>query len=208
MTDAHTEEALLTRLVGFAVGKDEAGALARYLLARFGSLASVLDADTQALNSAKGMSRSLLTLLKLIPGLTRKCALLENDPKAQLKSTQEMERYLRPYFIGCVAEEIYVLMLDKNGCPLCCQRVNDGDTHRVRLPQRRLMEQVMYCNAAQVVLAHNHPSGIALPSREDVGTTLRVGRMLGYIGVSLRDHLILVEDDFVSLRDSGILTSL
>ena len=58
-------------------------------------------------------------------------------------------------------------------------------------------------NAAAVVLAHNHVSGIAFPSEDDVATTDSLAPLLARLGVELVDHLIFVDDDMVSLRDSG-----
>ena len=58
-------------------------------------------------------------------------------------------------------------------------------------------------NATTVILAHNHPSGLALPSGEDVATTKRVAEVLGKVEVQLFDHIIVSDDDFVSLTQSG-----
>ena len=66
------------------------------------------------------------------------------------------------------------------------------------------MEAALSLNSAAVVLAHNHVSGIALPSQDDVSTTKRLHGLLEQVGVTLTDHLIFADDDMVSLRESGI----
>ena len=70
---------------------------------------------------------------------------------------------------------------------------------------RGVVETALNHNAARVILAHNHVSGLALPSDEDKATTLYLQTLLSQVGVLLDDHLIFVDDDMVSLKDSGLL---
>ena len=73
------------------------------------------------------------------------------------------------------------------------------------MPIRKLVQEALTANAAAVVLAHNHPAGIALPSKEDVEITLRLREALEVMDVVLLDHIVVADDDFVSMRDSGYL---
>ena len=68
---------------------------------------------------------------------------------------------------------------------------------------RRIVETALNANAVSVVLAHNHPSGLAIPSVEDIQTTKRLGRALHAVEIMLVDHLVVAEDDFVSIVQSG-----
>ena len=68
-----------------------------------------------------------------------------------------------------------------------------------------MVKTALDANATSVVLAHNHPSGLALPSPEDRQTTLVLKRALEAVGVVLADHIIVADGDFVSMRDDGIL---
>ena len=70
---------------------------------------------------------------------------------------------------------------------------------------RRVVELALAHNASAVLLAHNHVSGLALPSNADLLTTETLARVLREVGVELADHLIFTEDDMVSLKDSGLL---
>ena len=100
---------------------------------------------------------------------------------------------------------IYQLCLDRKGKLLACKRLSEGGSAAAELNIRRLVENALLSSASAVILSHNHPSGIALPSREDYTTTRRVQEALATIGVELLDHIIVAEDDYVSLADSGIL---
>ena len=76
---------------------------------------------------------------------------------------------------------------------------------QVTINMRRVVENALNANASLVVLSHNHPSGVALPSKEDNQTTLQIKRALADIGVQLVDHVIVADGDFVCLRDNGLL---
>ena len=68
---------------------------------------------------------------------------------------------------------------------------------------RKIVETALGVNATTVVLAHNHPSGVALPSGEDIQTTRRVAMALAAVEITLADHIVVADDDYVSLAQSG-----
>ena len=70
---------------------------------------------------------------------------------------------------------------------------------------RKIVQTALNQNAASVVLAHNHPSGYALPSQEDLDTTRTLQTALQSVGIVLADHIIVADDDYVSLADDGYL---
>jgi DNA repair protein RadC len=71
------------------------------------------------------------------------------------------------------------------------------------IPIRRMVELALAANATSVVLAHNHPSGIAVPSREDVLTTRQLATALGAMDIILADHIVVADEDFVSMVQSN-----
>ena len=72
-------------------------------------------------------------------------------------------------------------------------------------PIRKIVETALAVNASSVVIAHNHTSGIALPSREDISATDLLQTALQCVDVQLIDHIIVADEDYVSLKDSGLL---
>lgn len=88
---------------------------------------------------------------------------------------------------------------------LGCRKLGQGGANSAEVPVRRMVQEALSLNASGVVLAHNHPSGIALPSKEDVELTLRLRDALELMSLTLLDHIVVAEDDFVSMRDSGFL---
>ena len=89
---------------------------------------------------------------------------------------------------------------------LACKRLHDGGAASAALDIRKVVENAILTSASTVILAHNHPSGIALPSDDDCAATTHAAQALQTIGVALADHIIVADDDFVSMAQSGYLS--
>ena len=194
----------LELLLYYAIPRRDTNELAHRLLARYGSLAALLQAPVEDLQRTEGIGESAAVFLKLVPAFVYK-AQRSAGQETILNSTEKAGRYLLSCFAGERNEVIYQLCLDRKGKLLACKRLSEGGSAAAELNIRRLVENALLSSASAVILSHNHPSGIALPSREDYTTTRRVQEALATIGVELLDHIIVAEDDYVSLADSGIL---
>ena len=122
-----------------------------------------------------------------------------------LSDTEQAGAYFLDLFLGEREEKLYEACLDAKGRLLACHLVAEGDAESVQLNMRKIVENALKCGASSVLLAHNHPSGVALPSPADNATTLSVFDALRTVGVELADHIIVADDDFVSLRHNGLL---
>ena len=111
--------------------------------------------------------------------------------------------FLLPYFIGRQKETVFLLCLNANCNVISCREVGEGDINAAVISPRRVVEIALAEKASTVVLAHNHPSGVAVPSHEDVVVTQRLAVALAAVDVVLVDHLIVADDDYVSLVQSG-----
>ena len=88
--------------------------------------------------------------------------------------------------------------------PLACRILGWGSVNAAGVPIRKIVEFALSVNATSVVLAHNHPSGIALPSQADIAATERLSTALDAVGIVLADHIIVSDEDFVSMAASGV----
>ena len=120
-----------------------------------------------------------------------------------LKTIEQCGSYLLPFFANRRNEVVFLLCLDAKCKVLSCKEVGEGSVNSASVPIRRIVEMALGSNATSVILAHNHPSGLALPSGEDQLTTRRLAIALGSVDIELVDHLIVADNDFVSLRQSG-----
>ena len=108
-----------------------------------------------------------------------------------------------PFFYGRRNETVYLLCLDAKCKVLCCKEVGEGSVNSASVPIRRIVEMALGANATSAILAHNHPSGLAFPSDEDQLTTRQLAIALAAVDITLVDHMIIADDEFVSLRQSG-----
>lgn len=122
-----------------------------------------------------------------------------------LNSTQRVGEYLLRRYAGEVREVVYALCLDQKGKLLACCRVAEGSGGSADFNVRTVLVSAIRCGASLVVLAHNHPSGLALPSAADQTATEQVQRALGTVGIQLLDHIIVADGDYVSMAQNGAL---
>ena len=195
----------LELLLYYAIPRRDTNPIAHALMERYGSLSAVLTAPVEDLKKVEGVGESAAILLKLAPLLYRKAKLSDAEQETVLSSVERVGAYLLERFAGEKNEMVYQLCLDRKGKLLACKRLGEGGVASADLDIRRLVENALLSSASAVILSHNHPSGIALPSREDYATTQQAQDALRTIGVELLDHIIVAEDDYVSLADSGIL---
>ncbi len=203
--DALTDEELLTLLLHAGTGAEEPRTLAARLIGQFGSLGAALSASPEELASVEGMDASRALLLRLVTELHRRYYFSRPFSGARLTGTTDFGNFLLPFFYGAREELVYLLALDAAGRLLTCTCLSEGSVNSANVPMRKLMRAALSANASGVVLAHNHPAGIALPSHEDVELTRRLQQALDVVDILLLDHLVIADDDFVSLRDSGYL---
>ncbi len=185
--------------------REDAAEMAQKILEKFPNIAVVMEADAEDLATVEGMDEDTVLLLRLIPELHRRYFLSRSRAQNRLADSRDYGNYLQPYFYGARDEMVYLLLLDGAGQVLNCRLLAKGSVNATGVPIRRLVQEALTANATGIVLAHNHPCGIALPSKEDVELTLRLREALEIMDLTLLDHIIVADDDFVSLRDSGYL---
>ena len=101
-----------------------------------------------------------------------------------------------------------MLALDAKCKVLGCTKLYTGTVNSAGLSVRSVVEYALRMKASSLVLAHNHPSGIAIPSQEDIRTTKAVAEALDTVDVLLADHIVVADGDFVSMAESGMLPRL
>ena len=193
----------LELLLFYAIPQKDTNPIAHALLDRFGSLSQVLDADVEELKKVPGISGHAATLLRLVTDLARFYQVDSAQRTEVLTSLDACGHYLVPRFFGRKVETVFLLCLDAKCKVLCCREVGEGSVNAASISVRKVVETALSANATSVVLAHNHPSGVALPSADDVQTTRRIAAALSAVEVTLIDHIVVAEGDFISMTQSG-----
>lgn len=195
----------LELLLFYAVPRRDTNALAHALLERFGSFSAVMEADEPELLAVPGIGENAVTLLRLIPAVSRRY-LLDKSPAGEPVATAAAAgRYFIPRFMYETEEVVYALLLDARKRPIRCEAVGRGTVDAAEINARKLAELALQYRASAVILAHNHRSGVAQPSAEDESATVRLERALDLLGVELADHIIVAGNDYLSMREAGYL---
>ncbi len=199
------EHRVLELLLFYSRHQGDVNPLAHKLLQNFDSLSGVLDAPLEQLLAVEGVGENTAVLLKLIPAIAAKYISSRTSLEAIISNTTDMEALFRPYFFGAKNEMSYLAALDGKGKLLGVRKLGEGTPNATDISTRQIAEAALALNATGVILAHNHMSGIATPSDADLITTAYLQDFLSKMSIRLVDHVILVYDDMVSLRQSRYL---
>ena len=200
--DGFTDVQALELLLFYAVPRVDTNPIAHALLDHFGSLSQVLEAEPAELTKIAGIGESAALLLHLVPQLGRKYMVDRTAESRVLPTLESCAQYLVPRFFGRKTETVFLLCLDAKCKVLGCKEVGQGATNSTAVSVRRIVETAIGVNASAVVLAHNHPSGLAVPSPEDIQVTRQIAQALKAVEIVLADHIIVADDDYVSIAAS------
>ena len=200
--DNFDEVNVLELMLFYCIPRSDTNPLAHTLLDHFGSLAQVLDANVEELEKVPGVGHSVATYLHLMTEVGRYYQIKRSEPGEIMRSIEQCGKYMLPYFFGREHETVFMLCLDAKCKVICCKKVGEGSVNSANIPVRRVVEMALGVNATTVVLAHNHPSGLAIPSADDVQTTLSIAKALETVEIILADHIVVSKDDFVSIVQS------
>lgn len=201
--DGLTDEELLELLLSFS--SEEPQKLTQNILKEYPTVAQLMEASAKDLAQMEEIEQESVLLLRLVPELHRRYFLSRSHVESRLKDSHDFGHYLLPYYYGARDEMVYLLLLDGVGKVINCRMVGHGSVNSANVPIRRLVQDALTANASGVVVAHNHPNGIALPSQEDISATVFLRDTLDALDILLVDHIIIADDDFVSMRESGYL---
>ena len=199
---------VLELLLFYTIPQGDVNDLAHELVERFASLAGVLDASVEELKKVKGVGDHTAVFLRMLPAVLGRYQGARTRLSAIINSPEEAYAWLEPYFFGARNEMVYVLCLDGKRQVLGVRKVAEGSIELAEVNTRRIAEEAIGLRAAQIYVAHNHVSNLAIPSQADWLTTDTLRGALRPIGIELIDHLVFVDGDMVSLKDSEHLKSL
>lgn len=195
----------LELLLCYAIPRRDTNELAHRLLDAFGSLSGVFQASMQELTSIPGIGENAAMLILMVPQIVKKAHVSKAKETKIIRNSTDAGNYLLPYFLDEQDEIVMMFCLDNKRAVICCREMGRGVVNCVDANIRRMVETALKVKTTTVIIAHNHPNGVALPSREDDNFTRTLYRSLGLLGITLEDHIIVANDEFVSLADSGVM---
>ena len=184
--------------------------MAKSAIAKFGGLRGVLDASLKDLQQIKGIGPSNAFGVKLFQAVSERYALEQVPKKLSMSTAQDVAEYLQKS-IGRVNKEHFVMLsldsrynLIRESKISISNIISIGSVNTSIVHAREIFKEAIQALAAQIIIAHNHPSGNLEPSPEDVAITRRLVEASRIIGIELLDHIIVTKDKFSSLKALGI----
>ncbi len=202
------EHQILELLLFFGIPRKDTNEMAHALLNRFWNLPGVLKASYDELIKVKGITANAAVLIRFSGSLIREYYDRDLPKDMILDTPDKIGEYVLPKFLGEQNERVLVVCMDNKCKVLSCAFVSEGSINATEISVRRILEQAITSHATAVVIAHNHPSGFALPSAEDQASTRTIAQVLDVAGIRLVDHLVIAEDDFVSMRSTPTMAAL
>jgi DNA repair protein RadC len=179
--------------------------LAQQLLTEFGGLTGLLQAEPDDLKRIKGLGPAKRAEMSAVLELARRSLAQELMQRPLFDSTTRVKEYLRLQIGGREHEVFVVLFLDAQNRLIRLEELFRGTLTQTSVYPREVVKRALDLNAAAVVLAHNHPSGAAEPSRADEFLTQTLKSALGLIDVRVLDHLVVTRSEAVSFAERGLL---
>ena len=203
--EALVDYEVLEYLLFGALARGDTKPAAKALLARFGTLAGVLNAEAGALKQVKGLSDASVGQIKIAALVARRMARSEVSAKPVLGSWQALLDYLAIDMAHLTIERVRVLYLDTKNRLLLDHHVGDGTIDEAAIHPREVIKRGLDVGASALILAHNHPSGNPEPSRADIRITQAIAEAGRPMGLTVHDHVIVGREGHVSLRAKGVI---
>ena len=181
----------------------DAVSLAQHLLAQFGSLRAVLAADHQQFCAEKGLGSAKFAQLHASIEMSRRYLLAEISEKSVLDSAEAAKNYLSMELSHQQREVFAILLLDNQHRVVQFAPLFFGTIDAASVYPRVVVQRVLEKNAAAVIFAHNHPSGVAEPSLADKQITTKLIKALALIDVRVLDHVVVGCGETVSFAERG-----
>jgi DNA repair protein RadC len=196
---------LLAILLRTGVKGKSAVDVARQLLGRFGSVAALLEARSASLADTPGLGSAKLAQLKAALELARRALKEELSSRDALSSPRAVRDYLRLLLAGREQEVFVALLLDAQHRVIASEELFRGTLTQTSVYPREVVKCALKHNAAAVIFAHNHPSGVAEPSHADEILTRSLKAALALVDIQVLDHFIVAGSRTMSFAERGLL---
>lgn len=180
-------------------------ALASHLLQHFGSLYQVMTADAQSMSVIKGVGEAKLTQIQAVAELGRRFFRAGMAREDALANPQATHQFLMSMLAHREREIFMVIFLDNQHRVISSQEMFAGSINSVEVHPREIVREALKINAAALILAHNHPSGIAEPSGADRDITQQIVCAAMLFNIRILDHLVIGQGHYVSFAERGWL---
>ena len=202
---ALSDAELLALLLRTGLPGKNALQMGQELVDTFGGIGGLLHTSADALKKIKGLGPAKRAEIVAVLELARRALASQLKEKTMFASPQAIRDYLQLQLGGRDHEIFAVLFLDTSHRLIVLEEMFRGTLTQTSVYPREVVVRALALNAANVVLAHNHPSGIAQPSRADESITQTLKAALALVDVRVLDHFIVTANEAVSMSELGLM---
>ena len=203
--DSFSDINVLEMLLFYSIPRRDTNEIAHRLLKEFGSLDAVFRASVRELQHVEGVGYNSAILINFVSRLLKKIEMSKTADVKIIKNSKDAGNYFLPRFVNEPDEILYLLALDGKRAIISCTEMARGSVNTVDVNVRRVIETALKEKAVSIILAHNHPGGVLLPSKEDDFLTGQIYKALRPLGILLEDHIIVAGGKYISFSDAGIM---
>ena len=194
---------LLELLLFYSVPRINTNEQAHDLINSFGSLKGVFDADVKELCKVDKIGDASSTLIKIVSALISRYSIQGEDPRQKYTTFSQISTYLQGLFVGQSSERVYMLLFNNSMRLIKAVLVGEGAVNMATLSTNIAVRSAVEYNASYVILAHNHPAGLAIPSSDDVQTSYTMKSAFKIIGLTMIEHFLIADGKCVPILRSA-----
>lgn len=191
---------ILEMLLYYSIPRKDTNEIAHLLINKFGSLSGVFDASVESLCEVSGISLHSAILFKMIPALSREyLGDISKDNKTVFNYESAGDFFVSK-FLGTNRETLYAAYFDNGMHLIACTKIGEGTVNSSDVNIRTIATEALSCDASFVMLAHNHPKGVLIPSGDDLDTTHACEAALSLVNVRLAEHYIVSGSKYMGIK--------
>ncbi len=196
---------MLELVLYLALSRSDVKPLAKRLLERFGGYAEVISADASELKEIDGVGDAVVAALKTVRDAAVRLAKEEVYEKPVLSSWQSLMDYCRSSMGFAKTEQFRVFFLNRKNMLIADEIQQEGTVDHTPVYPREVVKRALELGATAIILAHNHPSGDAAPSKNDIEITREIKEAGEKLGIVLHDHIVVARNGTTSFKSSGLI---
>ena len=203
--DGFLDYEIVELLLTLGTPRKDCKQMAKDAIKEFGGLRGVLDATLEELQKIKGIGPDNAIGVKLFQAVSERYSREQIPEKVTLDSSEAVAKFLQKSIGRQKKENFVMLSLDTRNNLVKISDISVGTLNASVAHPREVFKEAVQASAAQIIIAHNHPSGSPEPSPEDIALTRRLEEAAKIFGIELLDHIIVTQDKFSSLKEQGLI---
>ncbi|MBQ6819971.1 MAG: DNA repair protein RadC [Clostridium sp.] len=179
--------------------------LSNRIMAEFNGLEGLLTAGINDITNIKGIKNTKASQILAIGELVKRVNMLSFKPKDSISSPRDIANLVMKEMMFLKQEVLKLIMLDTKNYIIGIKDVFKGSLNSSIVHPREIFNEALKKSSSSIIICHNHPSGDPTPSKEDINITIRLKECGNILGIELLDHLIVGRNQYVSLKEKGII---